>query len=86
MTEELPKRVVVVEDEDTSEEALYVNGVFLKQEMTLYACDIEPAFQGEPCHFAYKTVKHRGSWPERLADLEFIDESETTAAIEETGQ
>lgn len=61
--------------EDGIEECLYTDGKAWKAkgEVTVYAADIAEFADGRLIRFQHRAVKDPGSWPDNLADLEFVD-------------
>lgn len=62
--------VVVLTDEDTGCQALYVDGVLKYEDETIYACDIAAHTKNQQMTFEHDVVylPHDGKWPRRYDD------------------
>lgn len=66
-------RAVHVATDEGGDQGLYVDGVLVDQDNTIYACDIEAAVNGDPCTIITSNVElppHVRDWPRTLAELE----------------
>lgn len=51
-----PVHIVVVTDEESGHQALYVGGELIEQDTTIYACDITRAADGKTVRFSHIVV------------------------------
>lgn len=68
-----PINLVVAMDDDSGNEAIYVDGKFRKFDTTIYACDIANVAGDNVIRFSHVIVTRSGQvWPECFDELKVV--------------
>lgn len=76
--------VLLVTEANTGNEAIYVGGMKVEEQSTLYACDIAKALKGMEVVIAHRSVDLMGEdLPSTTLDFLFLDHTEAPATLSE---